>query len=450
MLFRSQMMEDILTYHSITGYKKLYVSSDYQTSKQEKLFEIVRMQERLEERKWLHIGDNLFADIYAPKRYGIDTFRVYGTMEMLGQGIYAGIMEKCHSLEEGMVAAVFAGIAYQDPFGMFSGNGKLVVSNAGTLAKLLAAPLVMKYMATLLAEIRQYGDVQVLFPSRDGYLLKKIYDHIANIGRIGSIQESKYIYTSRRAALIAAAKDAKDIDFIIGLPDEQGWGICGKISRRFGLELHEEYSSVNDVPAELKEKLLNICRKERENYTSYLREEGFFQKRGIFVDLIAVGTVQDALQRITGKELYGYYFLRRRPDSRYTENLCCTSMYSESGDFEPGANIYKYYYFLENILTSFEPAFLRVGDDGDKEFFKEMRTDAVLSQVREMHDAVFGYCMEMSGLYPDIYAMNAPLDIYEEILGFFDSNLIDIAPSILGSLVNHDELLGKTVTDFNR
>lgn len=116
-------------------------------------------------------------------------------------------------------------------------------------------------------------------------------------------------------------------------------GVCEKISRRFGIELNEKYSSVEDVPAELKEKLLNICRKERKNYTAYLREEVFFHKRGIFVDLIAVGTVQDALQRITGKKLYGYYFLRRRPDSRYTENLHCASMYSESGDFEPGANL---------------------------------------------------------------------------------------------------------------
>lgn len=450
MYLDGRILEEILKHHGITGYKKLYVSSDYKSSKQEKLFEIIWEQERLKGMKWLHVGDSLFADVYAPKQYGIDTFQIYAVAELLGQGIYSTVIEKSRSLEERMVAGAFASSAYNDPFGNFYRNGKLVVSDAGMAAELLVAPLVWKYITALMTKTRKCKDAQILFPSRDGYLLKKIYDRIAGSGKYEGIPESKYIYTSRRAALVAAAKDTDDIDFILGLSDEKKRGVRWKISRRFGVEVLKDYESEDDIPLRIKEELLDVCREERKNYVEYLKRVGVFDKKSILVDLVAVGTVQDALQRITGSRIYGYYLLRRRPDSHYTRNLCCASLYPTSGDFEPGANVYKYYYFLEAILTSFEPTFMSIGDEGRKNFFDEKRTDSALHQVRKMQDAVFNYCMEIFDLCPDMYAMTAPLDLYEEILGFFDGSLMDIEPSILHNLVNHDELLGKTVTDLNR
>ena len=51
---------------------------------------------------------------------------------------------------------------------------------------------------------------------------------------------------------------------------------------------------------------------------------------------------------------------------------------------------------------------------------------------------------------PDVSIMNADITVYDELLGFFDRDYMDIDASILGKVINYDELLGYTVTELNR
>ncbi|MCM1264031.1 MAG: hypothetical protein NC313_15070 [Butyrivibrio sp.] len=447
MYLDEQILSGILKHFQIEGYKKLYVSTDYKSSKQEELFKIISRQEGLSGRQWLHVGDNFYADICMPKKYGIDTFRVYSTMEMLEQSIYAQIVEKNHSLEENIVIARFAAMAFNSPFGEFSGNGKLRIAKIGFLADLLVAPLIMKYMAMLISYIDKQDDVQVLFPSRDGYVLKQIYDGFAKKHAEMKMPESVYLYTSRRAALVAAAQNEENLDFIINLPDS--CSISERIHKRFGVALPEEYDA-GSIPKPIKGQLMDICQKEREYYARYLEQAGFYKKKSVFVDFVAVGTVQDALQRMTGRKLYGYYFYRREPDNYYRKNLICESLYPMAGDFETNTNVYKYYYFLENVLSSYEPTFMRCLADGGKEFYKELRSDKEIDLIKQMHCAILQYCEEMFDLYPDVLQMAAGIGLYDEILGFFSNDYTEIEPGVLEDLINYDELFGKKVTELNR
>lgn len=447
MYLDEKILSGILKQLHIDGYRKLYVSTDYKSSKQEELFKIVGERENQDGRRWLHVGDNFYSDICVPQKYGIETFRVYSTMEMLEQSIYAQIVEKNHSLEENIVIARFAVAAFNSPFGDFSENGKLKISKIDFLAEILVAPLVMKYMAMLISYIDKQGDVQVLFPSRDGYVLKQIYDGFAAKHPEMNMPESIYLYTSRRAALVAAAKNEENLDFIINLPDS--CSISERIYKRFGLELSQEYES-GSIPESVKMQLMDICQRERECYDTYLKQIGFYKKKSVFVDFVAVGTVQDALQRMTGRKLYGYYFYRREPDNYYRKNLICESMYPMEGDFKTDTNVYKYYYFLENVFSSYEPTFLRCEADGKKVFFEELRSDTEIALIKQMHCAILRYCEEMFDLYTDIFKMSAEIGLYDEILGFFNNDYTEIEPDVLSDLINYDELFGKRVTELNR
>ena len=447
MYLDEKILSDILKQLHIEGYRKLYVSTDYKSSKQEDLFKIVGERENQDGRQWLHVGDNFYSDICMPQKYGIETFRVYSTTEMLEQSIYAQIVEKNHSLEENIVIAHFAATAFNSPFGDFSENGKLKISNIDFLAKLLVAPLVMKYMAMLISYIDKQGDVQVLFPSRDGYILKQIYDGFAVKHPEMNMPESIYLYTSRRSALVAAAQNEENIDFIINLPDS--CSISERIRKRFEIEISKEYET-GTIPESVKSQLMDICQKERDCYITYLKQIGFYNKKSVFVDFVAVGTVQDALQRMTGRKLYGYYFYRREPDNYYRENLICESMYPMEGDFKTDTNVYRYYYFLENVFSSYEPTFLRCEAGGEKQFYKEMRSDKEIESVKQMHCAILKYCEEMLGIYIDVFQMTAGIELYDEILGFFNNDYTDIEPEVLNDFINYDELFGKKVTELNR
>jgi len=439
---------DILESKSIVNYNKLYVSTNHKTSKTEKLFEVVRDDNDIDVSRWLHIGDNQFADIYAPSKLGIDTYKLYSTTEMLEESIYSKILESNHSLEENVVISYFAAEAFNSPFIGFRENGKLQIAAQGLLAKLIVAPLLMKYMVWLAKHLKEDGSDMVIFPARDGFVLQQIYDEIKRVYCDWNLPESVYLYISRRAMLVAAAKSIEDLEFIIKLPDPGD--ISQRISKRFEISIDEKYELEN-IPDSLWNKLLECCSNEREVYERYLRKMNIYsQEKLAFVDFVALGTIQEAMQRMTGIDMQGYFFLRRKPTSKYTERLIAESLYPMSGDFQEESNIYRFYYFLENILSSYEPSFKRMKTEDEYEFFKESRTSESIEQLKKYHEGIVSYCKDMFDLYPNIGGMSADVGIYDALLGFFSSDYMDIEPEVLKDIINYDEFLGYTVVELNR
>lgn len=449
MYLPAEIISDILKEKEIVEYHKLYVSTNYKTSKTESLFEVVRDENGLTTDRWLHIGDNSFGDVYAPQKLGIYTFRLYSTTEMLEESIYAKILEQNHSLEENLVISCFAADAYNSPFTGFKENGKLVVKDSKLLAKLIVAPLLMKYVVWLAQHLLENDNDFVLFPSRDGFILQQIYNELKQASGEYTLPEAVYFYTSRRAVLIAAATDKEDIEYIIECPES--CDISERISKRFEIGLKEKYE-LDSIPISLWEQLLECSKRERMSYSRYIEDVGIISHGKVaIVDFVAVGTIQEALQRLTNKEIQGYYFLRRTANNRYTVNLNCMSMYPEAGDFQGESNVYKYYYFLENILSSYEPSFKRMGEKGKYEFFKESRTENALLQLQIFHEGIKGYCQEVFAMYSSaIGKMKAAVGIYDEIIGFFSKDYMDIEPKILQDSINYDEFLGYTVVELNR
>lgn len=448
MYLPEEVIKEILEEKGIVNYHKLYVSTNHKTSKTEKLFEVVRDENCLHTSKWLHIGDNQFSDIYAPSKLGIDTYKIYSTTEMLEESIYSKILEWNHSLEENMVIAYFAAEAFNSPFTGFKENGKLQIEEPELLAKLIVAPLLMKYMVWLVKHLRDDDSNLVIFPARDGFVLQQIYNEIKRVYCDWDLPESIYLYISRRAILVAAAENVEDLKFIIELPAPGD--VSQKISKRFEIPIEGKYE-LDCIPEELWNHLLACSAKERELYESYLRRVKLYEYDKIaFVDFVALGTIQEALQRMTHMNMQGYFFLRRKPTSKYTERLVAESLYPMSGDFQEESNIYRFYYFLENILSSYEPSFKRMKTNEEYEFFKESRTAETVGQLKKYHEAVVSYSKDMLGMYPDISGMNADVAIYDMLLGFFSTDYMNIKPEVLKDIINYDEFLGYTVVDLNR
>lgn len=448
MYLSEAVVREILAEKDITQYHKLYVSTNHKTSKTEKLFEVVRDENGIKPEKWLHIGDNQFSDIYTPSKLGITTYRLYSTTEMLEESIYAKVLEEKHSLEENVIISYFAAEAFNSPFAGFHENGKLMISDGKLLAKLIIAPILMKYVVWLANQVVKDNNDLVLFPSRDGFVLQQIYEEIKREYCDWNLPESVYLYTSRRSMLVAAARSIEDERYIVGLPD--ACSIQERIRKRFDI-VWKGGNELNEIPVTIWEQMLECSSRERRLYNQYLQNVGVYAHKNIaFVDFVAVGTIQEALQRIANKELQGYFFLRRKADSKYTEGLKCRSLYPMAGDFQGDSNIYRFYYFLENIVSSYEPTFKRMRADGGYEFFHEMRTQDAILQLQGFHEAIMDYCKEIFLLYPNAESMNADITLYDSLLGFFDKDYMDIDTVILNRIINYDEFLGKTVTELNR
>ena len=80
MYFHQDTIRTILEDLGISGYQKLLVSSEYHTSKPQRLFE--KYMEEFPTGRCLHIGDSMDCDIIPARKLGIDTFRLRMSTEI--------------------------------------------------------------------------------------------------------------------------------------------------------------------------------------------------------------------------------------------------------------------------------------------------------------------------------------------------------------------------------
>ena len=111
MYFRQDTIRSILDGVGITGYEKLLVSSEYNSSKPQHLFD--KYLAELPEGRCLHIGDSLVCDILPAQRLGIDTFRLKMSTEIYEQAEGAVPPE---NLDERTRVAQYVAQRYNSPF----------------------------------------------------------------------------------------------------------------------------------------------------------------------------------------------------------------------------------------------------------------------------------------------------------------------------------------------
>lgn len=464
MYFTKDILEDILAAFQIRGYKDIFVSCEYRRSKQEGLFQqfkkVIHAKAKncleaksgeipdAEEKKYLHIGDHYFSDIIAAKQAGFRTFQVYSTMEMLESSLYSRMISDKLSLEENIVISHFAAKAYNSPFGEFERNGKLIFHTLEEITGTLIAPIIFKYMLWLVQNITKSNYDLVIFPSRDGFLLKKIYQQFQEKEKKIELPEPLYLYTSRRAALTAAVQNESDLQYILNV-DFSG-NAQEMLKARFGMDIETAADQAGQVQdgANLN-RILSHCAEERKNYCSYIQSTGLENHRHIAIlDFVAMGSVQEALERLLDTQFTGFYFLKRSADKPCMKGLRCQSLYKESGDFQNDSNIYKYYYFLESIVTSYEPTFWGIDENGKKLFYQESRSKEELIILEKIHNEILRYCSEMLDLFPDLFNMNEDIKVYDTLLGFFSKDYS--ALENWNWIKNVDEFMGKTVSEVNR
>lgn len=443
MYFTKEIITQILDAMNITEYDELYVSSEFHKSKANGLFDIVRQKEGIDGR-WLHIGDDEYADILVPRNIGVDTYRVYSTTAMLEHSIYSRVLNSVTSLEENVVFAKFAAIAFNNPFSGFDYTGKICISSAERLAQIIFAPVIFKYMIWLVDRIIKEAIDTVWFPSRDGYLLQILYEKLCDVYQDKKLPKGRYIYTSRRAAMVAAAKTDEDIMSIVDFPGQQSQE--KKIYERFGITAQDEYLSKDYL-----ERVKQVCDEERKNYLAYLEKCGLDSAGKIaLIDFVSIGTVHNSLQKMTGKQIQGYYFLRRKPDTDEKRKLDIEALYGTFGDFEMDTNLYRYYYFLELLLTSYEPSLKSIDSDCEPCFYDENRKEEDIETIKTMHNGIIDYCSEMFRILFTGAEWSSSIKIYDEILGFFSKDYSDIQPGIIDGMRNIDEFMDRTVSDMNR
>lgn len=297
------------------GYDKLYVSCDSEKTKASgSLYEFVKKENNIKDTsKWLHIGDNVLADIQNAKSKGIETHYYKPPRQR------AEYIEAKTSIQESIMTAININDIY---------NGKYI-DRLEKLGKESISPIFYGFCDWL--SKMTYSQEKIIFLSRDGHFPKQVFELLKE--KRGLKTQTQYLYTSRKAYQIPAyvlmtKKEAieqltlwnSDLDHKLKI--KEIYKQVGLDSKKFekeilslGLKSEEEVLTVQNrdkvkklisltfgaIRASLEEKLSLV--------KEYLETQGINNLEQINVmDIGWRGSVQHAMQKILDKDIIGFYF----------------------------------------------------------------------------------------------------------------------------------------------
>lgn len=426
MYLSERLLKRFLTDLNIVGYEKLYVSCDYNVAKYNGIYEIFKRQ--ICGGSYLHIGDNAVADGICAGNYGIDSFCIKKSLDMLDISSYGIIRSYLTNINERSMVGMFIAKAFNNPFSLFHTAGRLEVDQIYDLGYLYISGVVTDFVLWLIKKLKVGMYDQVLFAARDGYLIDKLYRYYQECCRERGMPEALYYQISRRLIINCGMETEEDICWLCSLPyaydpDQMlmdKFGFCKEELLSYSKEKYPDAISYGIANKEL------IFRKSaeiRKDYQNYIHNIGIKDgMRYAFIDLVSSGTCQYFMEKIGLFDFDSYYLCfyvggdekRKKMDhsERYFWNNIKDNNYI---DYTEESWTHREYWFLETILTSDQPSLIGISKEGNLVLDSEHRTELELKFVHEMHKAIETYFKDfVSNLYIDTVDMssNVPDRLY--------------------------------------
>ena len=196
---------------------------------------------------------------------------------------------------------------YNDPFEFQEQNKKARIHTTYELGYSCFGAPTLKYLSWLIGHLRNNENSLLLFSSRDGYFLHRLYEEIRSEHKYLNLPKGQYFYISRRAVTVAAIRKRDDIIKIVESVFKLSVGKLSLIlEERLGLDSFRQDELLNCQLADLmgkedklrivnrvleySEQIINNASIERANYLKYIDEvlEGIMIKY-IFLTCIQKG-----------------------------------------------------------------------------------------------------------------------------------------------------------------
>lgn len=339
MYLDKQTLKEILNKCGYTKYDKIFVSSQYGLLKKGGgLYKEVLKELGIEGDSILHIGDNEESDVKWAQENGLKCFFIPKTIDVFNNVIFNCDTNNCSSLAEiaaskyintqfveesigfGAMISLVANRFFDYPF--FSFHEKSVINGEPQILGYYLFGMFLLGVTKWIVEnieIKKGSYDKIVFLSRDGWVLKKVYDEYRKYDM--DLPPSEYMYASREAILPMQIIEKTDF---YDLPIEY-W----KYSPRSLLDLlnfccNEEldentlqYLNENDLDATENFrvfsdyiKFLTYFIKNKYNKKKHEKNKeiikGYFSglnKKSVIFDLGYSARVQRALAKCTGEEL---------------------------------------------------------------------------------------------------------------------------------------------------
>lgn len=445
MYYPKKYLKELLEDNGITGYQELFVSCDIKRQKSDgSMYQWFLSQ--VSHGKKLHIGDNRRVDIDKAREYGIDTYQVYSAYELLMASALQEILTDVNTLHKRCILGLVISRLFNNPFTLYASKGYLSVSEIKKVGYCFIAPILTEFMKWFCCEIKEQKIEQILFPSRDGYLMKKIYELMGD-NKIETI----YFRASRRAACVATLRNFSDIQ---RLAIRRYYGTYREyVKSRFGIEMSNtdrrreiliknlEDKQTLEILQDYEDKILKNAEVERKNYLKYLSEKGILtDKKQALFDFVAGGTVQYHLNKLLHHTVLGLYFATMNlPNDMYVKDTNeIRTAYGNVSSYGIQNNLNKYYLFLEAVLVDDKGSFSYIDVDGTEIFEQWKGTQDNYDKIHQLQESILEYVAEYQQCFSYINKEELELDFVDGLFGLFFSDACKVEEEVKQVFWNDD------------
>lgn len=352
MYLSSEFVQKLLEKSGYTSYPfELFVSNEHKKNKGSgELFSLVMEKYSLDPNTWFHIGDNYKSDYLSPRALGIKAYAYKNVSTYTSTNSTGSIAD---SIMEGITNnLLYNGFAldYWEEFGIH-----------------YAAPIYLGF-TTWLYQLTKDKD-NLYFLARDGYIIHKLYQKIAEINNNDIYTD--YVYCSRQSVQMPAMANCGALDDFVdivsirhaitdndqtiksflGNAKINTQKISDKILKNFGFSswsdvvTQENYYNAKKLLAYYAEDARSVFLDKHKMAIKYLKQCRMNQWKKINVmDVGWSGHIQDSIEKLLEIPCCGYYF--GTIHSHDIKNYC--NMFGWAFDFNNPVR--RHDYIFENVM----------------------------------------------------------------------------------------------------
>lgn len=275
--------------------------------------------------RFYHVGDNEYSDIQNAIRESLGNIYVLNTTvraQLCGLGSLEDWRIKSPKWRDGILHGPGIARLCGEAFLRGEGYRPLALKGANDVGYAVWGPLLFGFLTWVIDQAQQDG-TRVYFLAREGWFLIKLYEQIRSaLEPAGvSLPEAKYLMVSRRSTMGPMASVDFDPDFIVrGAPFRGTLGellkarlaidldaACTEASLTIDTERDREHAAT--LLRRIQNQINKATGSRLDRLRGYLAQEAADKPGGIIVDIGYSGTIQSALQAITGVAYQGAYMI---------------------------------------------------------------------------------------------------------------------------------------------
>lgn len=381
------------------------------------------------------------------------SFRILSVFELLSISSYREIIEETNTLNERSILGIFANEMFNNPFALVKSFGKPTIADVKKLGYAFVGPMIAQFVLWIIQKMEEGEYENILFSTRDGYLIQKIYQMALKILGKKDAPQGIYFKTSRKLCINAGMKNASEIQ---GTAQQPFNDIPEKmLHNRFNVPMdkivkydQDKYGSPVLYSLAHKKQILEMASEYRKRYMIYIEQLGLKEnKKYLFFDLCSCGTCQFYLNRILPVSIKGLYLCFYRSNERmrkeWKDKLDYFTFYENEYGYDIESNLYRDYNFMEIFMTSMDASIVSIDQNGEMIYAEEDRTQEEMKFVKDMQKAILSFCKDY---YQILYIPGNEVNRHflDKLYGFKGEKYTNKICEILDNLKLRDEWVMRT------